>query len=566
MPNPDPWLPLIVISAGLVSAGFIRYLWPYRDSPGGWFFIGTIACETLWIVAYGVALLVFDPSLRPWFEIPIWVGINFIGVFFLAFALEYTGRGGLVRSRWMAAIGGLQIFHTAIVATNSVHHIAWSGYQIVPVYGAATVTYSHTLWLSVNFTGIYLMVAGGAFLLFDAFFSYGRLYRIQAAAIALSPVLPGLAFLLWLLQVGISPPLNFTPLTFPFHLGLVFYAFFRRNMFELSPAARRASERTAIDDLGSAVLVVDQSDRIINLNTEAEHVLGVDREKALGDSFSQYFPDVEPSGDGGRISLRPAGARREYAVTTNPLTDSRGRGVGHTVVLQDITNEIQREQRLGVLNRVLRHNLRNDLNIVQGYIQMVRDDVDRDAVDEKLEIAESKTEDVISLGDKARRFEETLSNPGTMEPVDLDQQLQLIKQELNSEYPNAVVELDLPADLRVRGTESIVDRIFENLLENALEHNTGPEPRVAVTMVEHDPESGIVTISIQDNGPGIPAHEVEILDADRETSLEHGSGLGLWLVSWGVGTLGGKVSFSVNDTGTTVLLELPTVAGEPNRS
>ncbi len=194
-----------------------------------------------------MALFVFDPSIRPWFEIPIWIGINFIGVFFLAFALEYTGRGGLVRSQWMAAIVLLQVVHTFIVITNPLHGIAWTGYEITPMLGAATVTYSHSLWLSVNFTGIYLMVAGGAFLLFDAFFSYGQLYRIQAAAIALSPVLPGLAFLVWLLGIGITPPLNLTPLTFPIHLGFIFFAFFRRNMFEVTPAARRVSERTAID-------------------------------------------------------------------------------------------------------------------------------------------------------------------------------------------------------------------------------------------------------------------------------------------------------------------------------
>lgn len=64
-------LPLVIIAAGLVSVGFIRYLWAYRHVPGGWFFIGTIAAEPLWTLAYGLALSVFDPAIRPWFERPI---------------------------------------------------------------------------------------------------------------------------------------------------------------------------------------------------------------------------------------------------------------------------------------------------------------------------------------------------------------------------------------------------------------------------------------------------------------------------------------------------------------
>jgi hypothetical protein len=51
-----------------------------------------------------------------------------------------------------------------------------------------------------------------------------------------------------------------------------------------------------------------------------------------------------------------------------------------------------------------------------------------------------------------------------------------------------------------------------------------------------------------------------VLEALEETALEHGSGLGLWLVKWGVGALGGTVTFDTTD-GTTVTLALP--RGEP---
>ncbi|MFB6360454.1 MAG: histidine kinase N-terminal 7TM domain-containing protein [Halobacteriales archaeon] len=555
MASSVPWLPLLVLGAGVVSASFIRYLWPYRQRPGGWFFIGTIAAESLWTLSYGLALLVFDPGLRALFEIPIWLGVNFIGVFFLAFALEYTGRGGLVRSPWMAGLVGLQVVHTGIVATNPLHGIAWSGYQLEPVFGAATVTYTHSLWLSVNFAGIFLMVSAGVFLLVDAFFSYGRLYRVQAAAIALSPLLPGLGFFVWLIEFGISPPLNLTPLTFPIHLGFVVYAFFRRNMFELTPAARRASEQAAVEDLGSAVIVVDDGDRLINLNAEARRVLGLDGPAPLGAPLEDYLPEVDPRADGGTITRAPDGAPRDYAVTTGTLDDATGHVVGHTIVLQDITTEKEREQRLGVLNRVLRHNLRNDLNVVQGYLEMIRAEVADEEIENMLETAETKTQDVIALGEKARRIENTVSVEGEARPVAVADLLADIVGDLEAEFPAAEIDVAVPSAVRIDGAPSLLDGVFRNLLENAIEHNPDPMPWVSVELI--DQASGAATFTVEDDGPGIPDHELEVLDADQETPLEHGSGLGLWLVTWGVRTLGGELSFRTDDSGTTARVELP---------
>ncbi|MDZ7702210.1 MAG: histidine kinase N-terminal 7TM domain-containing protein [Halobacteriales archaeon] len=561
MAGPLPWLAVVVLGAGLVSAGFIRYLWPYRDRPGGWFFIATIASETLWTVAYGLALFVFDPALRPWFEVPIWIGVNFIGVSFLAFALEYTGRSRLVRSPWMAALVGLQVVHTLLVATNPLHGIAWTGYEVTPFLGAATVTYTHTLWLSVNFAGIFLTVAAGAFLLFDAFFSYGRLYRLQAAAIALSPVLPGLSFFLWLVEVGVSPPLNLTPLTFPLHLGFVFFAFFRRNMFELAPAARRAADRAAVEDLPSAVIVVDDGDRVIDLNAEARRALGVAAGAALGEPLEEVLPDVDPRGEDGSIALSTADGRRDYAVTTGALRDAADRTVGHTIVLQDITAERAREQRLGVLNRVLRHNLRNDLNVVQGYVELARDEVGDDDLRGMLATAGRKTGDVIELGEKARRIEETVSAEAADGAVELAPLVAELAADLEAQFPAGTVAVDVPEGLELAGTRPLLEAVFRNLLENGLEHDPGDAPRAAVTLVGLDEAAGTATVAVSDEGPGVPAHELAVLDADEETPLEHGSGLGLWLVTWGVRALGGTIEFEADADGTTATVTLPLADG-----
>ena len=549
-----PWLAVASIASGVVSVGFMWFLWPYRDRLGGRFFVATIGCEALWALSYGVALFVFDPGLRYAFEVPIWLAINFIGVFFLAFALEYTGRSELLRSKAMGAVVGLQVLHTLVVVTNPIHGIAWTGYRIDPVFGLATVTYAHQPWLFVNAAGFVLMIGVASFLLADTVFSYGRLYRTQAAAIAVSPIFPGLPFLLWLAKVGATPPLNLTPLLFPVHLAFDMYAFFSRDMFEMVPAARRIADRAAIDNLGTAVVIVDTGERIIERNDEAARVLGLPAGTALGGQLSEYAPDVNPTESGGTVTRTVDGQERTYAVTTAPLEAAGGTSVGNSIVFQDITAERRREQRLAVLNRVLRHNLRNDLNVVQGYLDIATDRVDDADLRGMLETATRKTAGVIELGEKARSIENAMGDgaDGTAS-VAVRPLLRDIRDDLRA-GADAEVRIEAPGELSVRTDPSVLAVVLENLVENAVEHTDTDAPVVTVRVGTD--EAG-VTIEVEDDGPGVPDHELDVLDATEETALEHGSGLGLWIVKWGVASLGGTVAFDVSDAGTVARVTLP---------
>ena len=565
-----PWLAIASIASGVVSVGFVWYLWPYRDRLGGRFFIATIACEALWALAYGVALFVFDPVLRYAFEVPIWLAINFIGVFFLAFALEYTGRSELLRSKVMGGIVGLQILHTLVVATNPIHGIAWSGYRIDPVFGLATVTYAHQPWLFVNAAGFIAMIAVASFLLADTVFSYGPLYRTQAAAIAISPIFPGFPFLLWLVEVGATPPLNLTPLLFPIHLAFDMYAFFSRDMFDMVPAARRIADRAAIDTLGTAVAIVDAGGRIIERNDEAARVLGLPAGAALGGQFSTYAPDIDPTASGQTVTRAVEGTERTYAVTTAPLETAGGTVVGNSVVLQDITAERRREQRLAVLNRVLRHNLRNDLNVVQGYLDIATDRVDDPEVRGMLDTAARKTAGVIRLGEKARSIENAMgSDAGGSTTVAVRPLLEEIREDLLAERA-AEIRIEVCSDRSIRTDPSVLRVVFENLIENGVEHgstgnltesddgvaHTGADAPVVIVRTV-DAGDGEVCFEIEDNGPGVPEHELDVLDATEETALEHGSGLGRWSVKWGVTSLGGTTEFDVSDAGTTARVTVP---------
>ena len=66
-----------------------------------------------------------------------------------------------------------------------------------------------------------------------------------------------------------------------------------------------------------------------------------------------------------------------------------------------------------------------------------------------------------------------------------------------------------------------------------------------------------VDVLVVDDGPGIPEAERAAVTGARDiTQLQHGSGLGLWLVRWAVESVGGDVGFERRDERTVVRLRL----------
>jgi len=215
----------------------------------------------------------------------------------------------------------------------------------------------------------------------------------------------------------------------------------------------------------------------------------------------------------------------------------------------------EREQRLGVLNRVLRHNLQNDMSVILTYAEMLPELGD-DEQDDAIETILEKGNGLVAHGKKARQIEEAMESAeeGLIEQ-DLSTLVEEVLADLESEFPDATIENDLPEEVQVAAITSIGDAI-ESIAENALEHTDSDDPRVTVSVERDD---AFVRLLVADNGPGIPEYEQEVVSSAEETDLEHGSGLGLFLATWVLEKSGGDIEFETpEDGGTTALLFIPT--------
>jgi len=221
----------------------------------------------------------------------------------------------------------------------------------------------------------------------------------------------------------------------------------------------------------------------------------------------------------------------------------------------------QREQRLQVLNRVLRHNLRNRLGIVIGYADSIREWSDNDKVDNAANNIIQSSQELENLSDKARHIESLTGRIDTV-TVDVVGTIEAVIADINGSYPEIDVTSTLPEEAWVETVHGL-EMAIENICENACEHNDSEDPFVDITVTKSEEK---VRIEIADNGPGIPEYEWAVLIEEKESALKHGSGLGLWLTKWVIDQSGGDLNIRDNKPrGSVVSFELDRIPTEDDK-
>jgi len=298
-------------------------------------------------------------------------------------------------------------------------------------------------------------------------------------------------------------------------------------------------------------VIVDERRRVVTLNGAAERAFEVEKAAALTRPLSAVLDGEGDPTETDTVTVQSDGRRRVFTVTATPLSDAGGTHVGYTVVFQDVTDERRREQRLGVLNRVLRHNLRNDMTVVQGFTEAAAREVEDPSVREMLARAESKATELVELGENARTVERVLDSDPRAERIDVAELLATVRAERVDGDADAAVTVEA-AEAAVTADPAVLQAVVGTLLDNAVEH-AGEAPTVVLSA---ERRGDAVAITVADDGPGVPDHELDVLRAGAESALEHGSGLGLWLADWGATALGGELAFDTSD-GTRATLTVP---------
>ena len=328
----------------------------------------------------------------------------------------------------------------------------------------------------------------------------------------------------------------------------------------------------AVEAANDLIAAVDTDYRFLFANEAYREFYGIDPEEVTETTLPEVLDEETWAAIGPRVdrkltgehvqfeTTRPAadGSDRTFDVRYYPLRTDDGEVYGSVATLRDRTEQRERERQLAALDRLLRHNLQNELNVISGRAELVDERASEEvaALTEPIQRAARR---LLETTDKQRDVVDLLAEPPTETTLDLTETVGAAVERLRAAHPDAEITTDLTADIALR-TVGELGRAVEELVENAVVHGAEESPRVSVTTrVEADH----VWISVADNGPGIPDSERSVIEGDADIDpLLHSSGMGLWLVKRIVSRAGGTLRFDDDGTGTTVVISLPTAAGD----
>ena len=332
--------------------------------------------------------------------------------------------------------------------------------------------------------------------------------------------------------------------------------------------ALTAVHTAVVQSMTGGLLTLDPGGRVTFLNRAGEQMTGIPLETVRGRPAREAFPMF-----GSRVArdevelLNPRGERLQLGYSSFPLMDRAGELMGTAVTFQDLTQlrameeTVKRAERLADLGRLaagLAHELRNPMASMCGSIELLRE---QGGVEERrlIDIALREAERLNVLVTEFLRF--ARPPPLHRERVDLSvligETLEVFAQD---PVASAVrVERDLrPTVLQCDPAQ--IRQVVWNLLLNAAQALADrPDRRIRVE--NRTVDGGAVTLSVQDNGPGVPREELSRIFLPFHTTKPGGTGLGLATVQRIVDAHQGRITVeSTPGVGTSFGVRLPVAA------
>ena len=325
---------VILLLAVFVATWIVVVTWRWRRVPGSTPLMVQMIGEGVWTLCYALSLFNFiHPASEPFF----WSKLLFIGVVlvpagFLVWTARYTKRDNWV-NKWTIALLCIEpILFNVIVWTDHYHHQFSGNFAATGKLGPA---------FNLHMLYSYILLLVGAVMLVINWLQMQPAYKKQGLWVLLGLILSTICNIMTIVLLPVLK-LDFTPMGFMI-AGVTFtYAQLRHRLFDIMPVARH----TIVDGMRDGVVVLDNENRVIDMNSSAQNMLRISIRQAMGQLAAITSPvwheiDHKTAGQSEsnlEIYLGDGEERKHIDLTVTVMIDKRGQAGGRLAIFRDITH------------------------------------------------------------------------------------------------------------------------------------------------------------------------------------------------------------------------------------
>lgn len=319
-----------------------------RDFSSSQIFIWISALSALYI--FGHALELASSSLS---EIKFWIKVQYLGLPFISpmgliLIMHYVGLEKYIHRKSIGLILLIPFSTLLLSLSNDLHHLMYRSVYLRPNEDHPLADMIAGPWYIIHGSYTFAALLLGICLLLWYWIRTKWVYWKQIVTLLMGNLLPMLASFLYL--IGVSPMgMDPVPIVMCFTSALYFWAILSSNLFVLAPIAR---ERV-FESMRDGVLVVDTENRIVDYNAAARSMIAALDASSIGKSITDFLDDtyqsqIAPTSDH-LIEIELDWMNQEgkqFRICSTPLVKGKGVLAGRTIVLNDITEQKQLEEKL----------------------------------------------------------------------------------------------------------------------------------------------------------------------------------------------------------------------------
>lgn len=340
----------ISLLAASLTTFIAVYAWGHRHSRGATAFALVMFAVSVWTLSVGLGMISKTETIAYDWAVIRMGGVISVPVLWLIFAFSFTGRGDWIQPKTIVWLSFIPLLSIALMVTTQGHKLFIEEiifFQTGPFLVDETWVLGPYFWVHLFYS--YVLILFADYLILVEAVRLAKQYRKQGAALILATFLPlafnasyTFHFIPWL-------KINYDPLGFVLSSLIFAWALFFYHLLDLAPIARRV----LVDNLPDGMIVLDNQNRIVDINPAAKFIFGTSPEQVIGKPITNLIPSLSKiraklaRETDGQAEINLAREKDVYTYGIKITTvRQRGRVLGQLITLRDITKSKRVEQDL----------------------------------------------------------------------------------------------------------------------------------------------------------------------------------------------------------------------------